>query len=76
MGCLIAIPTLFAVVGGIWDAKVGRWTAKASMLFAGSDTNLSGEVLNGPMNLTVCNAEKSVSICANRETFGERLRMA
>jgi len=34
-----------------YDAKVGRWTAKDPIRFAGGDGNLYGYVLNDPANL-------------------------
>jgi RHS repeat-associated protein len=34
-----------------YDARIGRWTAKDPILFAGGDTNLYGYVINDPVNL-------------------------
>lgn len=34
----------------IYDAEVGRWTAKDPILFDGGDTNLYGYVINNPAN--------------------------
>jgi RHS repeat-associated protein len=33
-----------------YDARIGRWTAKDSILFKGGDTNLFGYVLGDPVN--------------------------
>ncbi len=33
-----------------YDPDIGRWTAKDPLLFAGSDTDLYGYCINGPVN--------------------------
>jgi RHS repeat-associated protein len=49
-----------------YDASVGRWTAKDSILFNGNDTNLYGYVLDDPVNLT-----DASGLSSWRETLSE-----
>ena len=50
-----------------YDPRVGRWTAKDPIRFAGGDANLYGYVLGDPVNL-VDPSGLDVNIVSDRRT--------